>query len=153
MPVIKSFNVFGELVEVHADGNNGTTLSVIAQTCAPGGGPPPHMHLYEDEFFSPISGDFEMFNGETWTPLTATGHFCERSKVHAFRNCGATVGSIRCIATAGSFPEYLEHISTLTLPQDMQKLVDISDGYGISFHVPGVPLPSAPAAEPELAYA
>jgi uncharacterized cupin superfamily protein len=151
MPVLKSFRVFGDPVEINADGANGTTLNAGTQTCQPGGGPPPHLHLYEDEFFLPVYGKFEMFDGDSWTPLTTSGHFAGRGTVHTFRNCGQTEGKISFICTPGRFPEYMELISTLSLPQDMQKLVDLSAGYGITFVFPGVPQPTSDA--PELALA
>ena len=145
MPVLKTFSVFGDPVEMHADGNHGATISAGSQTCQPGGGPPPHLHLHEDEFFLPIFGEFEMFDGETWTPLTTSCHFSPRGSVHTFRNCGNTEGKICFICSPGRFPEYLELISTLTLPQDLQTLVDLSAGYGVTFVMPGVPQPSGVA--------
>ncbi len=151
MPILKTFTVFGDPVEIYADGNNGSTLSVGSQTCSPGGGPPPHFHLNEDEFFLPIYGEFEIFNGESWTPLTGSGYFSQRGQVHTFRNAGQTEGKICFICTPSRFADYLQLLSTLSLPKDLQQLVDISVDYGITFVFPGVPQPSTAAARLEPA--
>ena len=49
MAPLKQFRVFGELVEVLVSTEQtGGTFCVVTQTCSPGGGPPPHIHEYEE---------------------------------------------------------------------------------------------------------
>ncbi len=70
MPVLKSFKVFGEPVEILVDGAaTGGRVAVVTQVSPPGGGPPPHLHTREDETFTVLEGEYEMFDGVKWLPL------------------------------------------------------------------------------------
>ena len=135
MKPLKSFTVFGEPVEVLVDSQmtNGA-FSVITQTSPPGGGPPPHGHTNEDEVFTVLEGDFEIFDGTAWHPLppgsTARG---VRGGVHCFRNSGTGPGKMQIIISPSGLEEYLEEISPLAIPQDMDKLLEVSERYGITF--------------------
>lgn len=132
------FNVFEEPVEVLLSKvMTGGRFSVVTQTCEPGGGPPPHWHDNEDEFFMTLEGEFELFDGEGWKPLPkhAVG-FKLRGQVHTFRNCGTTSGKILCLATPGALDEYLRAIAPLHMPEDLGRLIEISTPYGIHFLPP-----------------
>jgi quercetin dioxygenase-like cupin family protein len=135
---LKSFTVLGEPVEILVDSQmtNGA-FTVLTQTSPPGGGPPPHSHTREDEIFTVLEGDFELFDGTKWNPLpqgaSARG---ARGGVHAFRNCGETPGKMQIIVSPAGFEKYLEEISPLTLPQDMHRLLQISECHGITFPPP-----------------
>lgn len=138
MKPLKSFMVLGEPVEILVDSQmTNSAFTVLTQTSPPGGGPPPHSHSREDEIFTVLEGDFELFDGTTWHPLpqgaSARG---VRGGVHCFRNCGESAGKIQIIASPAGFEEYLEEISPLTLPQDMDRLLQISERYGITFPPP-----------------
>lgn len=134
MAVEKSFPVFGEPVEILVSSatSNGS-FNVVTQLCEPGGGPPPHRHEHEDEYFTPMTGDFEMFDGEEWHPLGREGHYARRGEVHTFRNCGATPGQIRIVVSPGGLDEFLERISPLQVPQQMAEVIAISAEYGITY--------------------
>lgn len=134
----KFFAVFGDLVEVLVPcASTSNSFSMIVQHTEPGGGPPPHFHEREDEIFAAIEGDFELFNGTAWKPLPiGEHHYSLRGHVHTFRNCGDSIGRILIIATPGGIEEYLERISTLALPQDMDRLISISNDFGITFVLP-----------------
>lgn len=135
MPPIKTFHVFGDPVDVlTAASQTNRTMSAITQTCQPGGGPPPHWHDREDEFFMVLEGQFEIFNGTTWTTLKESETaFALRGQVHTFRNNGDTVAKILCVSTPGQLDEYLEAISPIVMPQDAPRLFEISDDFGIHF--------------------
>jgi len=138
------FPVFGDPVElvVLSETVNGF-FSIGRQTCQPGGGTPPHMHLHEDEVFSVISGRFEIYNGDTdtWTEVPANGTvFAPRGHVHCFRNCGDGPGVIQFIATGARFDTFLEGLSAYNLPEDIQAIVDYSAKYGITY--PTLPPPT-----------
>ena len=50
------FHIFGQPVELLVlSKQTGGAFSLGRQTCAPGEGTPPHMHLHEDEVFSTVS--------------------------------------------------------------------------------------------------
>ena len=135
MKPLKSFTVLGEPVEVLVDGQmtNGA-FSVITQTSPPGGGPPPHSHANEDEIFTAIDGDFELFDGTAWHPLPqGSTTRALRGGVHSFRNSSGRHAKMQVIISPAGFEEYLEEISPLALPQDLDKLLQISAEYGITF--------------------
>ena len=134
----KTFPVFGETVEIFVTSEETKgSFCILVQTSPPGGGPPPHFHQFEDEIFTPIEGEYELFDGKQWNnvPLGQNVHTL-RGETHTFRNAGTTTGKMQCIAIGGKLDEYLEAISPLALPDDMAKVLEISAKYGISFLPP-----------------
>ena len=131
----KTFKVLGETVEilVTSEETRGS-FCILVQTSPPGGGPPPHLHEFEDEIFTPLDGDFELFDGKQWTrvPCGQSAHTL-RGERHTFRNAGTADGRIQCIAIGGRLDEYLEAISPFAIPNDLPKLMEISAKYGITF--------------------
>lgn len=145
MQPVKQFHVFGELVEllVPSSKTNGS-FSQLIQTSPPGGGPPPHVHQFEDEIFRVLEGEFEFFDGTAWTRL-APGEtaYKLRGQVHTFRNCGATPGRIHITVVPGRFDQYLEAVAPLEIPRDIDELMQISEIYGIRFVTADTPVPTA----------
>jgi quercetin dioxygenase-like cupin family protein len=135
---IKSFQVFGELVEVLTDGEMTAGRSTtLIQTSPPGGGPPPHTHLNEDETFFVLEGNYEFLENGQWR-RAARGQSIHamRGLTHTFRNSGSTVGRILVFAAPAGMEKYLEEISPLSVPKDLEQLLAISERYGISFSFP-----------------
>jgi len=63
------------------------SLVFFENLTAPGGGPPPHIHSREDEFFYVLDGTFEIRIGDEVHPLGPGGFaFVPRGTVHNFRN-------------------------------------------------------------------
>jgi uncharacterized cupin superfamily protein len=138
MKPAKTFKVFGETVEVlvTTEATSGS-FCITVQTSPPGGGPPPHSHKNEDEIFTIIEGEYEIFDGRQWNKLPAGEHVQGlRNHVHTFRNSGKTMGKLLCIAVPGGLDHYLEAISPLELPRDLERLTEISDAHGIAFIAP-----------------
>ena len=138
----KTFQVFGQPVEVLASSRStNRSFTVITQTCQPGEGVPPHVHANEDEFFTVLEGEFELFDGERWKPLPkGQSSFALRGQPHAFRAAGTSTSKMMVFCSPGGLDEYLESISQLAMPQDLERLVQISEPYGIRFLAPaGVP--------------
>lgn len=138
MSTNKQFNVFGERVEVIVSSKetNGT-FCVIRQYSGPGGGPPPHVHSKEDEFFTVIDGEFEIFDGHSWHPVDkGQTAYTLRNNPHTFRNRGNTMGCMQATVIPGGLDEYLEELSRLSMPPVMEEVVRTSDPYGISFIAP-----------------
>jgi quercetin dioxygenase-like cupin family protein len=136
MEPIRKFNVLGAQVEVLLSGEQTSGLSaMMIETSPPGGGPPPHSHTNEDELFYPLEGDYEIFDGKEWHKVAvgSAAHY-RRGGIHTFRNAGNTTGRILITVTPAGLEKYLEEISVLTIPQDMEKLIAISARYGITFH-------------------
>jgi len=132
---LKLFKVFGEPVEILiASETTGGSSAVMTQASPPGGGPPPHSHQNEDETFYVVKGDYEFLHNGGWSKLSAgdVAH-AKRGSTHTFRNVGNADGKILIFISPGGFEKYLEEISVLSMPDDMQRLLAISARYGISF--------------------
>ena len=132
------FNIFGEPVEILVT-SKATNYSFCTgvQTSPPGGGPPPHKHEREEEIFMVLEGDFEFFDGHEWSRFMKDEvKYSMRGNFHGFRNCGKTTGKLFFITTPGGLDEYFETISPLTLPEDMERLTEISKHYGYEFMAP-----------------
>ncbi len=75
--------------------STGGSLVVLENLTAPGGGPPPHIHTREDEFWYVVDGTFEIRIGDEVHALGPGGFaFAPRGTVHNFRNTAATPSRI-----------------------------------------------------------
>ena len=82
--------------------STGGSLVLIENLTAPGGGPPPHLHTREDEFFYVLDGTFEIRIGDELHPLGPGGvAFVPRGTVHNFRNTAETASRILVGFTPG----------------------------------------------------
>ncbi len=136
--VQKQFYVLGDLVEilVTSKETNGS-FCVLRQHSKPWGGPPPHIHANEDEFFTVMEGEYEIFDGEQWHPVNqGETAFTLRNHPHTFRNRGNTMGCMQATVIPGGLDEYLEKLSMLSMPPVMEEVLHISDPYGITFLAP-----------------
>ena len=77
-------------------------LVLLENLTAPGGGPPPHIHMREDEFFYVLDGAFEIRIGDH-VHAVGPGDFAyvPRGTVHNFRNTAATPSRILVGFTPG----------------------------------------------------
>jgi quercetin dioxygenase-like cupin family protein len=67
--------------------STGGSLVLLENLTAPGGGPPPHFHTREDEFFYVVDGSFEIRIGDELHALGPGGFaYVPRGTVHNFRN-------------------------------------------------------------------
>jgi mannose-6-phosphate isomerase-like protein (cupin superfamily) len=123
--------VFGEAIEIVASSASTNYAFVIGvQTSPPGGGPPPHRHLGEDEMFTVIDGEYQFFDGTAWTAFgRGETRYSLRGNFHGFRNVGKTEGRLLFMTNGGGLDEYFAEISRLKLPQDMERLNEISRFY------------------------
>jgi quercetin dioxygenase-like cupin family protein len=88
--------IVGDTMTFKATGDStGGSLVLLENLTAPGGGPPPHVHTREDEFFYVLDGTFEMRIGDEVQPLGPGGFaYVPRGTVHNFRNTGETASRI-----------------------------------------------------------
>ena len=77
-------------------------LVLLENLTAPGGGPPPHVHTREDEFFYVLDGRFEIRIGDDLHQLGPGGFaYVPRGTVHNFRNTADTPSRILVGFTPG----------------------------------------------------
>jgi quercetin dioxygenase-like cupin family protein len=82
--------------------STGGSLVLLENLTAPGGGPPPHVHTREDEFFYVLDGTFEIRIGDDVHALGPGGFaFVPRGAVHNFRNTADTQSRILVGFTPG----------------------------------------------------
>lgn len=138
MQAHKVIYVFGEAVQIVVPSTlSNYTACVGIQTSPPGGGPPPHRHLREEETFIVLEGTYEFFDGSVWARVKpGEARFSMRGSYHAFRNVGTTIGRMMFVTNGGGLDEYLQEISGLVLPNDMDRLNEISHFYNYEFAAP-----------------
>lgn len=67
--------------------STGGSLTLLENLTTPGGGPPPHIHTREDEFWFVLDGTFEIRIGDRVHALGPGGFaFAPRGTIHNFRN-------------------------------------------------------------------
>jgi len=78
------------------------SLMLFENLTMPGGGPPPHVHTREDEFFFVLDGTFEIRIGEELHALGPGGFaYVPRGTVHNFRNTAETPSRLLVGSTPG----------------------------------------------------
>lgn len=82
--------IVGDEIEFKATGDDtGGQFALLEVLAKPGGGPPPHIHRNEDEFWYVLDGEFEILQGKHTVRATAgTYAYVPRGMVHRFENVG-----------------------------------------------------------------
>jgi quercetin dioxygenase-like cupin family protein len=95
--------IVGDTMTFKATGEStGGSLVLLENVTAPGGGPPPHIHTREDEFFYVLDGAFEIRIGDELHRVGPGGFaFVPRGTVHNFRNTAETPSRILIGFTPG----------------------------------------------------
>ena len=95
--------IVGDTMTFKATGEStGGSLMLFENLTVPGGGPPPHVHTREDEFWYVLDGTFEIRTGDEVHTLGAGGFaYAPRGTVHNFRNTAQTPSRILVGFTPG----------------------------------------------------
>jgi quercetin dioxygenase-like cupin family protein len=113
------------------------TCCVFVETTPPGGGPPPHKHLKEEEIFTVLEGEYEFYKDGEWIPMSIGRPILSvRNTYHAFRNVGRTPGRMMLTTNGGGIDDYFRAISGLKMPEDKDRLNEISSHYGYLYLPP-----------------
>jgi len=135
MNAMQHFTVLGIDTEVLVTSEiTNDSFSIYAFNCQPGDGPPPHRHEFGDEVLMVLSGVFEAFDGSTWNPIPK-GRFIPflRNEIHSFRNSGTVLGRLLSVGVSGRHDQFLKEMSSVMLPSDAVRFMEISARYGISY--------------------
>jgi mannose-6-phosphate isomerase-like protein (cupin superfamily) len=122
-------------------------LSVTEVTAFPANGPPPHIHLREDESFWVLDGEFSVLIGDR-TLKAGPGSFVHilRGTLHTYKNVGSTPGRMIVLLTPGGFEGLWEELgepaTALATPPHVdagviEKLMRLASKYQLE-------IPSAP---------
>lgn len=134
----RTLHAFGETVIIHLAGEqtNGQ-LALWTEIVPPGGGPPPHVHLNEDEWFLVQEGSFEFLVNGQWQRLEAGGSaFLPKNSVHTFKNTGNTQGRLVVSTSPAGFETFFSRCAEVfNQPEgpDMARITEIAADHGIHF--------------------
>lgn len=95
--------IVGDTMTFKATGEStGGALMLLENVSPPGSGPPPHVHVNDDEFFYVLEGTFEILVGDTSHRVGPGGFaFVPHGTVHRFQNVGEQDGRILVGFTPG----------------------------------------------------
>jgi quercetin dioxygenase-like cupin family protein len=127
--------VFGNPIEIVVQSKDTDyTCCGGIETCQPGGGPPPHKHVNEEEIFTVLEGEFDVLQRDRWVRMKPGGVYCSlRDTWHGFRNVSSGQGRMLFIVNSGGLDEYFGEISALAMPDGIEELKTISARYGYYF--------------------
>ena len=134
----RTIDAFGDRMILHlsAEDTDGR-LSLWTNVTPPGGGPPPHFHENEDEWFWPISGDAEFLIDNEWQRVPAkTAVYAPRRSVHSFRNPNTEPLEMLIQTMPGGFDKFFAECANQFHsegPPNMDAIVQISARYGIHY--------------------
>jgi quercetin dioxygenase-like cupin family protein len=129
---------FGEQVIVHLDGKRTSgKLTMWTNITPPGGGPPPHYHLNEDETFHVLEGRVAFLVDGQWREVSpGASAFMPRGVVHTFNNVGDQPSRMLITATPSGFENFFarcaEEFAKSAKP-DMARIVEFGAEHGIHF--------------------
>ena len=100
--------IVGDTMTFKATGEStGGSLVLLENLTAPGGGPPPHIHTREDEFWYVLDGTFEIRIGDELYTLGPGGFaYAPRGTVHNFRNVADTPSRVLVGFTPGGMERF-----------------------------------------------
>jgi quercetin dioxygenase-like cupin family protein len=131
-------HAFGDQLTVKLGGTQtGGAFALCEDVTPPGGGPPLHFHLHEDELFIVQDGNVEFWLNDHWHPLDTGGMaFAPRGKVHTFRNAGDGPCKQWILTTPAGFETFFARCAAeFAKPNgpDMKRIVEISGEHGIHY--------------------
>lgn len=126
--------------KIHFD-ETGGQMSLHVVDCPPGGGPPPHMHTREDEFFFVLEGEFSFLQDDTLVRCPA-GHgvLAKRNGVHTFKNTHTGWSKMLVYAIGGPFEKFAMEMAQPCAdevepppvsPERIAQLMAITPKYGL----------------------
>lgn len=134
----KTLHAFGEEVRVMLDGaKTGGAFTMWVEITPPGGGPPPHWHEHEDEWFLVLEGVVSFLAEGEWTDAhPGDAVFAPRGRVHAFRNGADSPSKMLIHASPSGFEKFFAEVAEeFDKPGGpaMATAIAIAEAHGIHF--------------------
>jgi len=134
----RALRAFGEEVIIHLDGERtGGMLTLWTEITPPGGGPPPHYHVNEDETFHVLEGRVAFLVNGKWNEVGPGGAaYMPCGVVHTFKNVGDHPSRMLLMTTPSGFEKFFARCAEeFAKPQgaDMSRIVEIGAEHGIHF--------------------
>lgn len=132
---------FGEELHLYLTGEEteGAFASWLEIT-PPGGGPPPHYHANEDEWFHVIEGRVSFFRNSAWEGVGPGARvFCPRHSIHTFKNTGDGPSRMLLTTAPAGFEVFFARAAeefAQPAPPDMGRVITIAEEHGIHFVLP-----------------
>lgn len=135
---MKTHVAFGDRVTFHLTGEDtGGAYCLFTLIAPPGGGPPPHRHDREDEWFLVEEGRAEFLKNGEWVEVpTGSAVFAPKGTVHSFRNVGETPLRLLIQTAPAGFERFFAAMADEFEREggpDMERVVSISAEFGISY--------------------
>ena len=128
---------FGEEVTILLTGEQtGGRLTMWLETTAPGGGPPLHFHINDDETFYVMEGRVSFFQGGAWHEVGPGGSvFVPRGEVSTFKNTGEQPSRMLLSTMPAGFDVFFAQCAEeFAKPAvDMARVREIAAEHGIHF--------------------
>jgi quercetin dioxygenase-like cupin family protein len=129
---------FGEELTVLLDGERTVgNLTMWTENTPPGGGPPPHYHLNEDETFHVLEGRVGFLLDGEWNEVGPGGTaFMPRGVVHTFKNVGDQPSHMLIMTTPSGIEKFFQRCAEEFAKSggaDMSRLAEIGVEHGIHF--------------------
>jgi hypothetical protein len=108
-----------------------------SEVTPPGGGPPPHYHLKDEEIFHVIEGRVEFLVDGQWQEVGPGGcAFMPRGSVHTFKNVGDQPSRMVIATMPSGFENFFARCAKeFAKPggPDMSRIIEIGVEHGIHF--------------------
>ncbi len=125
-----------KLTSAQTDGK----LSLWSAVTPPGGGPPLHYHLEEDELLMVQEGWMSFYVDGLWTEVGPGGVvYAPRGSTHTFRNVGEKASRMLVLTQPAGFENFfLRCAEEFRRPggPDMDRIVEISAEHGVHYVQP-----------------
>lgn len=137
-PAKRVLRAFGEEIHIFFTGEEtGGRFAFWLEITPPGGGPPPHTHEREDEWFHVIEGKVSFFDGTSWQEVGPGARvFCPRGSTHTFKNTGDCPSRMQLLTSPSGFEVFFARAADEFArpgPPDLARISEIAAEHGIRF--------------------
>lgn len=121
--------------------DTGGAFSALLVMHEPDGGPPPHSHANQSEYFFVVEGTYEMtIAGETREIGPGTLAFVPPNTVHTFKNISGKTAKMLDWSLPGGQDQYFREIAEMGQggagfgPEMMARLAETNERHDVTFH-------------------